>query len=380
MPTRDLARVLRFVVAGPLVLAVLCTLILSPIANAADAGAITLASASDGRTLRLGDLASDDLIVAAYQDRNVSYLRWSKNDGQTFASKVPLHDGLPAKDPRVATCNDSVFAVSSWPTATAPEIGLDFQNFVTRDIGSYSLGPGSAADVACYGDLGAVTFVDGGHLWLATQMSADCPNPCTQNLKLDLGTGDFRSPPRITGDYSGFTVTWLTTGLAIQHFDYDTGDGGVYTLTPKPMLTLMAGKGVSDPVISGLGERLVVAYQRADRTQIRISDDQASSFGPPIVVPGPCTSCANGGPRPMSVAISGANILVEVSRAAGSPLAYAMNGFLTRDSGATWTKVSTRAGGSQSGIIIEAATYAEVWDHHFSSKPNQYIRFQGAHL
>ena len=54
-------------------------------------------------------------------------------------------------------------------------------------------------------------------------------------------------------DYSGFTVTWLTTGLAIQHFDYDTGDGGVYTLTPKPMLTLMAGKGVSDPVISGLG-------------------------------------------------------------------------------------------------------------------------------
>ena len=144
-------------------------------------------------------------------------------------------------------------------------------------------------------------------------MSADCPNPCAQNLKLDLGTGDFRSPPRITGDYSGFTVTWLTTGLAIQHFDFDTGDGGVYTLTPKPMLTLMAGKGVSDPVISGLGERLVVAYERADRTQIRISDDQASSFGPPIVVPGPCTSCANGGPRPMSVAISGANILVEVS-------------------------------------------------------------------
>ena len=53
MPTRDLARVLRFVVAGPLVLAFLCTLILSPIANAADAGAITLASASDGRTLKV---------------------------------------------------------------------------------------------------------------------------------------------------------------------------------------------------------------------------------------------------------------------------------------------------------------------------------------
>jgi hypothetical protein len=227
--------------------------------------------------------------------------------------------------------------------------------------------------------VGAVTFVDGGHLWLATQTS-DCLNPCAQNLKLDLGTGDFTSPPRITGDYSGFTVTWLTTGLAVQHFDYDTGDGGVYTLTPKPMLTLMAGKDVSDPVISGLGERLVVAYQRAGRTQIRISDDQASSFGPRIVVPGPCTSCANGGPRPMSVAISGTNILVEVSRAAGSPLSYAMNGFVTADSGATWTKVSTRAGGSQSGIIIEGATYAEVWDHQFSSKPNQYIRFQGAHL
>ncbi|HEY7024131.1 MAG TPA: hypothetical protein VH371_04130 [Candidatus Limnocylindrales bacterium] len=374
-----LVRSLRFLVAGPLVVALLATLALAQVAAAAEAP-ITLASASDGRTLKLGDIASDDFLVVAFQQRNLSYIRWSMNEGHSFASKFALHDGLPAKDPRVATCNDSIFAVSSWPGAT-PEVGLFYRNFVTGDVGNYSLGAGSMADVSCFGDIGAVTWVNAGHLWLAARTSdvSDCSGPCP-TLTLDLGTGDFTSPPRITGDYAGFSVAWLTSGLTVQHFDYDSGSGDNFTLTPKPSLTLMAGKGVSDPLISGLGERLVVAYQRAGRTHIRISDDQASSFGPRIVVPGPCTSCANGGPRPMSVSISGAHILVEVSRAAGSPLAYAMNGFLTGDSGATWTKVSTRAGGSQSGIIIEGATYAEVWDHDFSSKANQYIRYQGDHL
>ena len=108
------------------------------------------------------------------------------------------------------------------------------RNFVTRDIGPYSLGPRDA-DVACYGDMGAVTWVNGGHLWLAARLRLFRPVPnvrCT----IDLGTGDFRSPPRITGDYAGFTVAWLTTGLAIQHFDYDTAGGVTFTLTPKPAL------------------------------------------------------------------------------------------------------------------------------------------------
>jgi hypothetical protein len=351
------------------------TLALAQVASAANAP-ITLASASDGRTLKLGDIASDDYILVGFQEKKVSYIRWSKNYGQTFAARVALNSGLPSTGPRVATCNDSVFAAST-TTATTPEVIGYSQNFVTRDINTYSLGAGSMVDVACFGDIAAVTWVNAGHLWLAAQSSdtSDCSGTCTQVI-LDLGPGNFSSPPRITGDYAGFTVTWLTTGLAIQHFDYDSGSTGGFTLTPKPVVTLMAGKGVNYPTIDALGERMVVAYQRAGRTHIRISDDVAESFGPRIVVPGACSSCANGGPRPESVSISGSNILVEISRAAGSPLAYGMNGFVTRDSGATWSKLSTRAGGSQSAIIYEGTTYAEVWDHHFSGKSNQYVRFQ----
>jgi hypothetical protein len=379
MTKTNFRRRIGILVSGPLVLGLLAALALAPGVNAANS-AITLASASDGTTLKLGDVASDDAVVVGFQQKNKSYIRWSKNGGSTFASKVALHGGQAAKDPRVATCNDSVFAVSTWPGSTTT-VGVDSRNFVTGDIDSYSLGAGTMADVACYGDIGAFTWVNAGHLWLAAQTSdtSDCSGPCTR-VTLDLGTGDFSSPARVTGDYAGFSVAWLTSGLAIQHFDYDTTTGGGFTLTPGPVLTLMAGKGVRAPVISGLGQRIVVAYQRAGRTQIRISDDVATSFGPRIVVPGPCSSCANGGPLPESVAISGSTILVEVARAAGSPLAYAMNGFVTRDSGATWAKVSTRAGGSQSGIIIEGAAYAEVWDHSLSGKANQYVRFQAGQL
>jgi hypothetical protein len=366
---------LRFVVSAPLALAILATLVLAPVASAANPTPITLASASDGRTLKLGDLAMDDVVAVAFQEKNVSYLRGSKNYGQTFATRVALNSGLPSTDPRTATCNDSVFAAST-STDPTPGVVAYSRNFVTGDSGPYPLGAGSMADVACYGDIGAVTFVNAGHLWLAARTSdtSDCSGPCPV-VTLDLGTGDFSSPPRITGDYAGFTVAWLTSGLAIQHFDYDAGSGDNFTLTPRPVLTLMAGKGVSAPVISALGQRSVIAFQQAGRTYIRISDDVSATFAPRIVVPGPCPSCANGGPRPDSVSVQVSTILVEISRAAGSPLSYAMNGFLTQDSGATWTKVSARAGGTQLGLVNSDLGLAEVWDHHFASKPNQYVRF-----
>jgi hypothetical protein len=360
---------------GPLALSAVAALAFAQVATAASA--TTLASASDGRAMKLGNIALDNMMVVTYQERNLSYMRWSTNDGQSFASAVALHGGLAAKDPRVATCNDSVFAVSSWQTATTPEVGVDSRNFVTRDINSYSLGAGDMTDVACFGDIGAVTWVAGGHLWLDARTSdtSDCSsNPCP-NVRLDLGTGDFSSPPRITVDYAGFSVVWLTTGLTVQHFDYDSGTGDNFTLTPQPAVTMMVGKGVRYPVIDSSNQRIVVAYQRAGRTQIRISEDVAQSFGPRILVPGPC-SCVDGGPRPNSVSVGNSNILVEVLRAAGSPLAYAMNGYATRDSGATWAKVSARAGGSQSAVLYEGFEYAEVWDHSLSGKANQYIRFQ----
>src|SRR4051812_39250272 len=155
MPQTQLARKFRFVIAGPLVIAVLAALMVAPVASAANPAPITLASASDGRTMKLGDVAADDLVVVGFQENNVSYLRWSKNNGATFAAKVALHDGLASTDPRTATCNDSVFATSTWSGAT-PEVGAYFRNFVTGDISSFSLGAGDMADVACYGDIGAV--------------------------------------------------------------------------------------------------------------------------------------------------------------------------------------------------------------------------------
>jgi hypothetical protein len=369
----------RFVLAGPLAVAVLATPFFAPLVSAADAAPITLASASDGRTLQLGDIAADELIVVGFQERNVSYMRWSKNLGKTFAAKVALHGGLAAKDPHVATCNDILFAVSSWQTATTTEIGVDYRDLVTGDNGTYSLGPGDMSDVACYGDLAAVTWVHDGHAWLSAR-PFDCSDPCADVVTIDLGTGDFSSPPQITGDYAGFSVAWLTTGLAIQQFDYGNSGGNAFTLTAHPVLTLMAGKGVSAPLIGGLGQSVVVAYQRAGRIHIRLSDDVANTFGPAITVPGACSSCTDGGPRPVSVDIAGSTILIEVNRPSGSPSSYLTKGFVTTDSGMTWAKLSSRKGGSQSGVLVNDLGYAETWDRHLSAKPDQFIRFQGSHL
>ena len=365
MPQRDSSRKFRFVLAGPLVVALLATLIVAPVASAADSAPKTLASASDGRTLKLGDIAADDdLMAVVYQERNLSYLRWSTNYGGSFAPKVALRSGLRAKEPRVAVCDDVIVAGSIWQSDVTRTVGVDYRNLVTGDTGRYSLGLGQMVDVACYGELAAVTWVHDDHAWVAFHEGL-CASPCTPHVKLDLGTGNFDSPPQITGDYEGFTATWITNGLAVQHFVYEAGGAGGFTITPSPRQTLMAGKGVRAPVISALGEWMAIAYSRAGQTHLRVSDDVGATFGPRIIVSNFCRNCPEGGSAPDSVSIAGSNVVVEVIRAGGVPTAYEMVAFVSRNSGDSWTKKSTRSGGFQRAVILEHNEFAEVWDAHF---------------
>ncbi len=381
MPNSPSRLGLRLLVAGPLAVAVLATLLVVPVVYAGDPAPMTLASGPDGRTLKLGDIAADDdLMAVTFQKKNLSYIRWSQDYGETFSPKVALRSGLKAQEPRVAVCDDLVFAVSLWPTATGRNVGVDYRDVVTGDNGRYSLGAGFMADIACYGEVAAVTWVDNDHAWMAVH-ELGCTNPCSPSVKIDLGTGNFDSPPRITKDYGGVSVAWLTSGLAIQHFEYDAQNDGSFTMTPGPVLTLMAGKAVSTPVIDSLGQRVVVGYERFGQTHIRVSDNVSTSFGPQITVAKFCRNCPEGGSRPESVSVSGSDILVEVVRAGGVPTAYEMLAFVSRNSGTSWAKGPVHGGGFQRGALLEGAMVAEVWDAHFYNGfpyPNtdQVIRFQ----
>jgi hypothetical protein len=334
-------------------------------AASAGSGGMVLASGDDGRTLKLGDLASDDdLIGVVFQKQDRSYLRWSNDYGDTFAPRVPLRGGLRAREPRVAVCNDMVFAVSAWPTSGSRNVGIDYRDIVTGESWRYSLGAGHTPDVACFGEVVAATWVHEDHAWLAIH-EGPCESPCSPAVKMDLGASTFGSPPRITSDYEGFTAAWVSNGLAIQHFEF-TGDGaGNLNVTADPVLKLMAGKDVSTPEIAALGQRMVVAYTRAGQTHLRTSDDVATSFGPRIIVSRYCRDCPEGGSHPQSVAVRGHLILVEVTRVAGVPPGYEGVAFLSRDGGASWEKRSTGWGGSQRGVLLSHSLFAEAWDTHY---------------
>ncbi len=365
MPASIKSRTLRFALVGPSAVVVLvATLLAAPVALAGQPGDITLASAPDQRVMKLGDIASDDdLLAVVYQERNLSYMRWSTNAGSTFAPKVALRSGLRAKDPRVAVCDDSIFSVSIWQSDVTRNVGVDYRNLVTGDKGRFSLGAGAQVDIACYGEVLAVTWVHEDHLWLAVHEGA-CANPCSPTVKLDLGPADFDSPPRISGDYGGFVVTWINDGLAVQHFEYEAGGAGGFNINPGPVTTLMAGKDVRLPVIAALGQRTVVAYERAGQTHLRVSDDVGSTFGPRIIVSNYCKNCREGGSEPESVAVSGSNILVEVARFGGTPGGHDVIAFLTRNGGNKWVKKSTHSGGFRRGVLLSGSLYAEAWDFH----------------
>ncbi len=366
MPKRMPVRKFRSVAAGPLLMALLAALVVAPAVTAAVPAPITLASASDGRTLKLGDVASDDdLIAVVFQEKARSYVRWSRNSGQSFASRVALRDGLRARDPRVAVCGDLIFAVGGWEAAAGRKVGVDYRDVVTGENGRFSLGPGTMADIACFGEVVAVTWVHDDHVWLAVHERA-CTNPCSPTVKLDLGTGNLDSPPRITSDGDGFTATWITTGLAIQHFGYNAGGAGGFSIVAGPVLTLMAGKDVHVPTIAGRGPRIVVAYERSGQTHMRISDDVGASFGPRVIVSSYCRDCSRGGSQPESVDVRGDLILVEIVRVDGraTPAAYSAHGLLTSDDGSHWSTTTGHTGGSQRGVLLSGAI-AEAWDRHF---------------
>jgi hypothetical protein len=250
---------------------------------------------------------------------------------------------------------------------------------VTGDKGKYILGPGVKPDVACYGELVAVTWWQDDHAWLAVH-EGPCASPCSAGV-IDLGFADFDSPPRITAHAEGFTATWITTGLAVQRFDYTGGGGGGFPIEPGPVLTLMAGTDVRLPQISGLGSRVVIAYARSGQTHLRISDDMGSSFGSRIIVSKYCRDCPEGGSQPDSVAVRGSDLVVEVIRGGGVPTAYEMVAFASRNSGETWTQRSSHGGGFQRAVLVEGANFAEVWDAHFYNgfpypETEQLISFQ----
>ena len=352
-----------------IVIAILALALAAPLASAAQPTDMQLATGNSGRTLKLGDIANDDDVVAVvFQKRNLSYVRWSKNQGSSFAPKVALRSGLRAKDPRVAVCDELVFAVSIWPSAVSRNVGLDYRNVVTGTSGRFSLGAGSLADVACFGEVVAVTWVVDGHLWLAVH-EGSCANPCTPEVKLDLGVGNFDSPPRISSDGNGFVAAWVTDGIAVQHFAYDAGVGGVFNITPGPVVTLMAGKGVSLPVIAGRGPRVALAYERDGQTHLRTSDDYDAPFGPRIIVSSYCRNCPRGGSEPISVDVRGDLILVEVLRVDGraTPAAISSHGRVTTTNGSQWSSTTGHRGGFQMGVSLTPTSIAEVWDVHFYS-------------
>jgi hypothetical protein len=351
-----------------IVIAVLALALAAPLASAAQPKDIQLASGDSGRTLKLGDIANDDdLVAVVFQERNLSYVRWSNDAGSSFVPKVALRGGGRAKEPRVAVCDDMVFAVSIWQSAASRHVGLDYRNVVTGTSARFSLGAGSLADVACFGEVVAVTWVVDGHLWLAVH-EGSCAKPCTPDFKLDLGSGNFDSPPRISSDGEGFVATWVTDGIAVQHFAYDAG-GDAFNIAPGPVVTLMAGKDVSLPVIAGRGPRVALAYQRDGQTHLRTSDDYGTPFGPRIIVSRYCRDCPRGGSEPLSVDIRDDVILVEVLRVDGraTPAAISSHGLVSTNNGSQWSSTTGHVGGVQMGVILTTTSIAEVWDVTFYS-------------
>lgn len=357
----------------------------APAVAAADEGTLL---AADDKPLILGDIAGSDLngglvyvLGVVWQNRGVSYIRWSTDphgEEMSFEPAVPLRGGFKAKDPRVAACNDYLFATSVWNTPSGDKIGIDWRAPMSGVQGRYVLAPGTMPDIACMPNgLVAVTYMSGELARLAIFDGEYCGNPCVPMFQYNLGAAPEFGRATVAATDRGFVVSWMGPGIYVQHFVV-TSSG----ISVKPLITV--GQDSWYPQIAADGARVVIAYSRRGQTHMRISENRGKTFGPRIIVSGYCLECSEGSSSAESVDVRDGRIMVHVVRGGGIPTALEQVRFLTSNDGNKWARTATGQGGNAFGVLLDGAL-AEAWDNHvyagsiYGSQPQE-IRFRGESL
>ncbi len=359
----------------------------APAVAAADEGTVL---AADAKPLILGDIAGSELngglvyvLGVVWQNRGVSYIRWSTDEpgeGLTFEPAVPLRGGFKAKDPRIAACNDYLFATSVWNTPTGDMIGIDWRAPMSgpHAQGRYVLAPGTRPDIACMPNgLVAVTYMSDELARLAIFDGEFCGNPCVPMFQYNLGAAPYFGRATVAATDRGFVVSWMGPGIYVQRFVV-TSSG----ISAKALITV--GQDSWYPQIASDGTRVVIAYHRRGQTHMRISENRGGTFGPRIIVSKFCLECPEGSSSPESVDVRDGRIMVHVVRGGGIPTALEQVRFLTSNDGNKWTKTAAGQGGSAFGVLLDGAL-AEAWDNHvyagsiYGSQPQE-IRFRGQSL
>lgn len=372
MPEKSRPQVTRrLTVATSLSAAVMLFSLVSPVAGG---GETVLATAN--RPLILGDLAAADNIGVVWQKSDLSFIRWSANDGGSFTAKTPLRGtGLEATDPRLAACGDFLYAASVWRVGGTTEIGIDWVAPAASQSGRFTIDVGYAHDIACLNDVLGVTYLQDDKSRIAI-LESPCPAPCTPEFQAEIGAAPESGRATIAATDRGFVVSRAIDQIVVNRYVV-SGQDETFTVTPKP--PTMFTENASSPQIGADGSRVVVAYRRDGQTHMRISMDRGKTFGPRVVVSKFCKDCPEGSSSPLSVDVAGQWILVEVLRAAGIPPGIDERGFLTKNGGADWTKTPLHFGGYQYGVLLDGEL-AEAWDKHLYADPiygdvQQEIRF-----
>jgi hypothetical protein len=354
----------RFSFGAGLALLAAIALSAGPVA-AADPGDVSIATGQLHSTLVLGDIAAADSIAIVFQKSDHSYVRWSTDGGTTFAPRVALNNGYRAAQPRVAACADMVWATSLWGAIGAQRVGVDYRDATTGTGGRFTLGAGYIADIACFGDVVAVTWVVDNDIRLAI-IDGTCSNPCVPDYQATIGPfWGSEYGPSIAATDDGFVVTFISTGVTVQHFEVDASGLGL-NVTADPPTLMMVGKPNYLPLIAADGGRVVIAYEHSGQTHMRVSEDYGATFAPRIIVSKYCLDCPEGGSAPQSVDARYGLIYVSVLKGGGTPPGFFAGGKVTDDGGQSWTRTEGHSGGTQMGALLSGSV-AEAWDSHFYS-------------
>jgi hypothetical protein len=325
---------------------------------------IVIAPASPGESRLLGDIAAANNIVVAWQQGHRSFIRWSTDNGSSFEPKYALRKGLRAKGPQVAACGDLLFAASTWTASGGSMLGVDYVDLTGSSpvTGRFYVEQGRGADIACIGDVVALTWQDDeGNVQLAV-VDGKCANPCVPAYREDLGHGP--GPSAVAAYDHGFVVVFPSDGFLVNTFDV-ARVGDAINVTAHPSTRILAGKDVYSPQVAADGSRVVIAYELHGQTLMAVSDDRGQSFINRIIVSKFCRDCPEAGSAPDSVDVEGQNILVEVRAGAGmcpGPICAWDQAYFTRTDGAKWKTYSGHADRLAESVLIDGAI-AEAWDN-----------------
>ncbi len=315
-------------------------------------------------------------------------IRWSDDAGLTWDAGDTITSGMtPHVESQAAVCNGRAIAAYAVLFDDASRlIRTYYKTFAlpaiegTRAWSNVGV-IGRRPDVACIAnsELAVAWFErldDGGYKVVLETGAPSASAPSDERFSVGRGSPSRGLSVAATSDR--VYVAWFQ-GKALKLRRYRIGTDSAHTLTSLGTTTIGTFPSGTTPKIGADGSRVVLAYTHGADLKVRRSTNRGVSFSAATTIRNLPDASEVGG-LATTVEVKGSLVALGTIDVGGIDTLHGDGrGYKSTDGGASFTRLSTHAGGRVLATVVKPGSsyrWAELWDRSFDEDDPGLVRFR----